>query len=118
MGEPTTPPPDSDTGVEMPTVGLGWLRGTVRVDPQVVMDALRPYFGQSQTRPFGVRWYGSAPAPVDRSGGLGRDAARSIGDDRLGWHRRRGRHDARGRDAGGARPSGVGNVARPRGDAA
>jgi DNA relaxase NicK len=66
MDHRTTPPPVSDTGVEMPNVGLGWLRGTVRVDPQVVMDALRPFFGQSITRPFGVRWYASAATLLDR----------------------------------------------------
>lgn len=96
MGHATTTPPTSDTGVEMPDVGIGWVRGTVRVGPEIVLAALRPFFGQAETRPYGVRWYAAAATLVDRRvtvawDGYGGAAGTTLVDvtqtalDHLGW---------------------------------
>jgi hypothetical protein len=59
-GKPGNSPPSSKTGVEMPdgpTVGLGWLKGTVRTDPKFAGEILERSFGPGQVRQGGTRWY-------------------------------------------------------------
>jgi DNA relaxase NicK len=95
---PTAPPPSSETGVEMPTVGVGWLRGTLRADPETVFDALAPFFGRPTVRPGGTRWYAASASLIDRRvqvawDGYGSAAGTTMVDvtqtalDHLGWQR-------------------------------
>jgi hypothetical protein len=63
LGQPTgsavaPPPPVSDTGVETPpSVGWGWLKGTLRGRSDDVLAILSEYFGTAEERPGGLRWY-------------------------------------------------------------
>jgi len=96
MADPTTAPPLSETGVEMTTVGLGWLRGTLRTDPEAVMALLRPHLGESSPRSGGTRWFRQSAHLADRRAmvawdGIGQAAGRVMVDvsqtalDALGW---------------------------------
>jgi hypothetical protein len=79
-----------------PTVGLGWLKGTVRTDPQNAGEILERYFGPGQTRQGGTRWYRQSAqfAGVEVMlawEGIGQAAGTVLVDvhqaalDRLGW---------------------------------
>lgn len=96
MAEPTTAPTLSETWVEMTTVGLGWLRGTLRTDPESVMALLRPHLGESSARSGGTRWFRQSAYLADRRvvvawDGIGQAAGRVMVDvtqtalDGLGW---------------------------------
>ena len=65
-----TPPTLSDTWVEMtdqaPTVGVGWLRGTIRGDLEGVRSLLVEVFGPAQPRAMGTLWYASSEWYGDR----------------------------------------------------
>lgn len=53
-------PPSSETGVQTtPTlsIGLGWLRGTLRSDPDGVLALLASVWGEATPRDGGTRWY-------------------------------------------------------------
>lgn len=57
---PTPAPPSSETGVQTtPTlsIGLGWLRGTLRTDPDTVLRLLARWWGDATPRDGGTRWY-------------------------------------------------------------
>ncbi len=98
MVKPTTAlhPRPSDTGVEMPTIGLGWLRGTVRGHHEPVMTLLSGFFGPVSNRPGGIPWYRSSAQLLDGRvtvgwDGLGGAAGTVMLDvrqqalDHLGW---------------------------------
>ena len=107
MGERSTPPPVSETGVEMTgRVGVGWLRGTIRgVEPEDVTRTLAPWLGPSFPRGGGTRWYRSSAVLDDRRAmvawdGQGNAAGTVLVEltqqafDRLGWDRSRAVVDA------------------------
>lgn len=50
----------------MTTVGLGWLRGTIRGDSDGVVRLLEPFFGAPSPRSGGTRWYSSTATLADR----------------------------------------------------
>jgi DNA relaxase NicK len=49
----------------MTTVGLGWLRGTFRIDHDGVHDLLRPFFGDPSERSGGTRFYNRSSSMAD-----------------------------------------------------
>jgi DNA relaxase NicK len=92
-------PPVSDTGVEMTTVGLGWLKGTIRgTDPEVALEVLRPFFGAAEDAAGGTQWYRRKVRLAERSvvvawDGVGNAGGTVLVDvtqtalDALGWER-------------------------------
>lgn len=68
MANDTSPPPESETGVEMTgDVGIGWARGSIRgLEPDVVIGALAPFLGSSTPRGGGTRWYQASATLDDR----------------------------------------------------
>ena len=114
MHERTTPPPVSETGVEMPTVGLGWLKGTIRGSHEEALRVLESFFGPVAHRPTGTRWYRSSATLLNTRvmvawDGVGSAAGTVMVDvpqsalDHLGWHH--GLMLASALDTAGFRPS-------------